>query len=494
MDKFNCLIVDDEPELSETLRIDLRRNMNILCQSTETLHGAKTLLGTNHYDLCITDMALNPPTGREGLELVQYIQERYPNITTIVITAFGDMDNAIQAFRHGAFDYITKPLDFDALHKVIKKALSKSHTQSINLPKIIGTSKPIQHLREQIKTIARSEASIYITGESGSGKELVARTIHYHSSRNSQAFIPINCGAIPGELVESELFGHLKGSFTNAHTDRKGLFEEARGGTLFLDEISELPLNMQVKLLRALQEKCIRPVGANKEIPTDVRIICATHRNLLDLVNAGQFREDLYFRIRVFELYVPPLRERPEDIELLAKHIVARLRPYQQYTLTSRALNKLETYHYRGNVRELENVIEAALTLCKNHTIKPRDIVFIESATQNNTQAAEEEEVEEESKIVPEMEKIEQESDKSPLTSVETQPEFDDIAVEKVEHLLNLKTVKEKAECQKMLTALQKSGWNKTQAAKLLNMSWGQFRHRFDKYGLNTVKINLNLS
>ncbi|MEK7989617.1 MAG: sigma-54 dependent transcriptional regulator [Thiotrichaceae bacterium] len=469
MKKFSCLVIDDEPELLETLIIYLQRNMDIACQSAKTVHEAKTLLSQKPYDLCITDMALNPPHGKEGLELVQHIQTNYPNTPTIIITAFGDMDSAIHAFRQGAFDYITKPLDFEALNKVIKNALptsrlsnpsNSSSPQSNQAPELIGTSKPILELRQQIQKVARSEAAIHISGESGSGKELVARSIHYHSSRSNQAFIPVNCGAIPENLVESELFGHKKGSFTGAHSDRKGLFEAAKGGTLFLDEVSELPLNIQVKLLRALQEKAIRPVGMSKEISTDVRIISATHQNLLNLVNTGQFREDLYFRIRVFELQVPALRERASDIKLLVQHIMQRLRPKKKYTLTAKALSDLENYNYRGNVRELENIIEAAMTLCMGNTIKPKDLEFIEQPYFDNL--------------------IEQ------LPSQQTQSAASPIDNNPVS--LMGKNDKDQFEYHKMLVALNQTGWNKTRAAKLLGISWGSFRHRYDKYGLETMK------
>ncbi|WP_353570071.1 sigma-54 dependent transcriptional regulator [Candidatus Albibeggiatoa sp. nov. BB20] len=465
MKKFSCLVVDDEPELLETLIIDLQRNMDINCQSAETLYEAKTLLSQKNYDLCITDMALNPPTGKEGLELVQHIQTHYPTMSTIIITAFGDMDSAIQSFRHGAFDYITKPLDFNALHKVVKNALPSlvnSNAPIIKPPELIGTSKPILELRKQIQKIARSEASIHIAGESGSGKELVARSVHHYSNRSNKAFVPVNCGAIPEDLVESELFGHKKGSFTGAHSDRKGLFEEAKGGTLFLDEVSELPLNMQVKLLRALQEKAIRPVGTNKELLTDIRIISATHQNLLDLVNEGLFREDLYFRIRVFELQVPSLRERSSDIKLLVQHIMQRLRPKQRYTLTAKALTDLEHYHYRGNVRELENIIEAAMTLCTANTIKPKDLEFIGQSASFNNNATEN------------------------AALQQSQPRLS--PTDDISHSLSVKNDREKFDCHKMLIALNQTGWNKTRAAKLLDMPWGKFRHRYDKYGLEAVK------
>ncbi|MCV6637351.1 sigma-54 dependent transcriptional regulator [Candidatus Albibeggiatoa sp. nov. NOAA] len=465
MKKFNCLVVDDEPELLETLIIDLQRSMGIACQSASTLYEAKILLSQKRYDLCITDMALNPPHGKEGLELVQHIQAEYPNIPTIIITAFGDMDNAIQAFRQGAFDYITKPLDFSVLHNVVKNALpdlNYSSPQPNKPPELIGISKPVQDLRKQIKKIARSEAAIHISGESGSGKELVARSIHHYSTRSNKAFIPVNCGAIPEDLVESELFGHKKGSFTGAHSDRTGLFEEAKGGTLFLDEVSELPLNMQVKLLRAIQEKAVRPVGMNKEIATDVRIISATHQNLLDLVNQGKFREDLYFRIRVFELQVPPLRDRTADIKLLVQHIMQRLRPNETYTITAKALTALEKYHYRGNVRELENIIEAAMTLCTNHTIKPSNLEFIGQAPC---------------------------IDDSPLEHVRAKTSTPIISpTDDLTQSLTIKNDKEKFDCHKMLIALQQTGWNKTRAAKLLDMPWGKFRHRYDKYGLDSIK------
>jgi two-component system response regulator PilR (NtrC family) len=466
MKKFSCLLVDDEPELLEMLIMDLQRNMGITCQSTDTLREAKSLLENKIYDLCITDMVLNAPDGREGLELVQHIQTHYPHIPTIVITAFGDMNSAIQAFRQGAFDYITKPLDFETLHDIIKKALCKPDVQE-KPPELIGTSKPMQTLRARIQEIAHSEAAIYIYGESGSGKELAARSIHYYSTRNQKSFIPVNCGAIPEDLVESELFGHKKGSFTGAQLDRKGLFEEARGGTLFLDEVSELPLNMQVKLLRAIQEKAVRPVGSNKEITTDVRIISATHQNLFQLVKEGRFREDLYFRICVFELQVPPLRERISDIEQLSKAIIKRLRPGQHYKLTKAALTALKAYHYRGNVRELENMLEAAITICRNHTIKASDFTFLDPVDN-----------------IADIINSEVDDDLPQLSEDSITP----ISIDDVAPLLTLKNDKDKVQCQQLLIALQRTNWNKTQAAELLDMKWGRFRYCFDKYGLNNIK------
>ena len=320
--KDRVLIVDDEPDIRELLEITLGR-MSLATSSAEDLASARYLLSTEEFSLCLTDMKL--PDGN-GLELVEYIQQDYNQIPVAVITAHGTTETAIKALKSGAFDFISKPVDLQKLRNLVTSALRLSHSNdsqnehpspgiSTSAPTITGQSERIVQLREQIAKFARSQAPIFISGESGSGKELAARAIHLQSSRRTSPFIAVNCAAIPDDLVESELFGHRKGSFTGADQDKNGLFQAANGGTLFLDEIADLPLHTQVKLLRVIQEKAVRPVGSQNEEAIDVRILSATHKNLAKEVELGHMRQDLYFRINVIELSVPSLRKRQDDIQ-----------------------------------------------------------------------------------------------------------------------------------------------------------------------------------
>ncbi len=317
-----ALIVDDEPDILELLNITLSR-MGISSKAAQNLTEAKQLLKTHHFDICLTDLQL--PDGN-GLELVEHIQTQFPSLPTAVITAFGSMEVAIKALKLGAFDFVSKPVNLKSLKNLVSSAIKINDTETPvdrrSRDTLLGDSIVMANVRAKIAKLARSQAPIYISGESGTGKELVAKLLHEKGPRAQQAFIPINCGAIPHELMESELFGHQKGSFTGAIADKKGLFQTANGGTLFFDEIADLPLHMQVKLLRAIQEKSIRPIGSDKEIPIDVRILCATHKDLNQLVANGDFRQDLYYRINVIELPLPPLRERKEDIKQLAVHLL----------------------------------------------------------------------------------------------------------------------------------------------------------------------------
>ncbi|TAN71237.1 MAG: sigma-54-dependent Fis family transcriptional regulator [Methylobacter sp.] len=377
MKKPLALIVDDEPDIRELLEITLNR-MNIQTSSAENIVGAKALLQQKPFDLCLTDMRL--PDGN-GLELVDFIQTLPAPIPVAVITAHGNMESAILAMKKGAFDFVSKPVDLPALRLLVNNALKFSDASSAKKRQsphlLLGESLIIQEIRTKIDKLARSQAPVYISGESGSGKELVARLIHQHSSRSDHAFVAINCGAIPHDLMESEFFGHKKGSFTGAVSDKKGLFQAAEGGTLFLDEVADLPLPLQVKLLRAIQEKKIRPVGDEQEIPVDIRLLSATHRNLNDMVRDGSFRQDLYYRINVIDLHVPPLRERPDDIPLLTDHILTKLtglNKEDQPTLSASALAALQQYHFPGNVRELENILERALALYDGNSIERDDL------------------------------------------------------------------------------------------------------------------------
>ena len=373
-----ALIIDDEPDILELLDMTLGR-MNIKTRSATSLAEALQLLSQQSFDLCLTDMRL--PDG-DGLSVVRYIQRHCPQTPVAMITAYGSLDTAISALKSGAFDFVTKPVDLQRLRELINGALrlnrreTQPSTAETDDP-ILGISAPVEQLRKKIAKLARSEAPVYISGESGSGKELVARRIHALGPRANSPFVPVNCGAIPSELVESEFFGHRKGSFTGAVADKDGLFQAACGGTLFLDEIADLPLSMQVKLLRAIQEKAVRPVGTQQEEPVNVRLLCATHKDLAQEVAEGRFRQDLFYRLNVIELRVPPLRERSEDIPLMTQHILHQLAE-RSGTPVPRvepgSLERLMCYPFPGNVRELENILERAFTLCEDDIILADDI------------------------------------------------------------------------------------------------------------------------
>jgi len=373
----SVLIVDDEHDIRELLVLTLSR-MGLRTDTAPTLAAARELLAVSTYDLCLTDMRL--PDG-SGMDLVGEISTRFPGTPVAMITAYGNVEAAVEALKVGAFDFVSKPVDIHVLRGLVRQALelgerAKRNTEE-HSSRLLGTSDVMVTLRNTIAKVARSQAPVFIQGESGTGKELVARTIHAQGARANGSFVPVNCGAIPTELMESEFFGHKKGSFTGAHSDKPGLFQAADGGTLFLDEIAELPLPMQVKLLRAIQEKSIRPVGASTEIQVDVRILSATHKDLSQLVNDGRFRHDLYYRINVIGLNVPPLRERAGDLPLLSGAILRRLaqamhRPAP--TLADDAVAALEAYHFPGNVRELENILERALAMADNDRITAADL------------------------------------------------------------------------------------------------------------------------
>jgi two-component system response regulator PilR (NtrC family) len=377
MTKPSVLVVDDEPDLCELLAITLQR-MDLSPRTTGTVASARRMLKSDSYDLCLTDMQL--PDGN-GLELVEWMQLNSPNVPVAVITAHGNMATAIRALKLGAFDFVSKPLDLAGLRKLVSTAikLSEDPNEETNLsaPRLLGDSNAMRAMREMIARVARSQAPVHINGESGTGKELVAKSIHESGPRRRGPFVPVNCGAIPNELMESELFGHKRGSFSGAIADKLGLIQSAEGGTLFLDEIADLPLHMQVKLLRVIQEKSVRPVGEQSEVSVDVRILSATHKNLVQLVAEGKFREDLFYRVNVIELRVPSLRERPEDVRELVDAILRRLGRRNKTTppvLGKDALKSLETYSFPGNVRELENILERAVTLSTSGEINVNDI------------------------------------------------------------------------------------------------------------------------
>ncbi|MFT4563894.1 MAG: two-component system response regulator PilR (NtrC family) [Gammaproteobacteria bacterium] len=444
MTKHRALIVDDEPDIRELLAITLAR-MDIDCVAAADLHDAKLRLNEQTFDICLTDMKL--PDGN-GLELVSYIQQQHPQLPVAVITAHGNMESAIQALKSGAFDFVNKPLDINDLRNLVAQAIKVGEGSEATGKALIGHSDSIKQLRETITKLARSQAPVYISGESGTGKELVARLIHEQGPRIEHEFVPVNCGAIPTELIESELFGHIKGSFTGANTDKPGLFQTAHLGTLFLDEVAELPLQMQVKLLRAIQEKRIRPVGAPQEVPVDCRILSATHKNLADLVEDGTFRQDLFYRINVIELKVPALRDRTDDVNLLVDHFLKLQSAGLGMTppsLSSAAREALKHYPFPGNVRELENILERAMTLCESDRIDIGDLNLPAAAP------------------------IPFASTHEPLSEEpgELQGYLDDV------------------ERGRILKALEQTRWNKTKAAKLLGISFRALRYRLEKLGLD---------
>src|SRR5579863_1043420 len=446
MSKPLALIVDDEPAIRELLKLTLTR-MEVDCLLAADLKEARVLLRSRPVDLCLTDMKL--PDG-DGLELVSYIQQHLAQVPVAVITAHGNVESAVQALKNGAFDFVSKPVDLNALRSLVSTALKlrerRASGEGRGVPRLLGRSPAIEQVRTMIAKVARSQAPVHISGESGTGKELVAHLIHDNGARAEGPFVAVNCGAIPTELMESEFFGHKKGSFTGAVADKDGLFQAAQGGTLFLDEVADLPLHMQVKLLRVIQEKAIRAVGAQREIPVDVRILSATHRPLAELVRTGKFREDLYYRINVIELRVPPLRERPEDLQVLADHILERLARSMQRKpvgLAPDAAAVLRTYPFPGNVRELENVLERAMTLAEGDSIHAADIHL--QAPSSKPDASD------------------------PITVPPSQPLG--------KHLGDV-------EKEAIRKALEQTRYNKTAAAKLLGMSFRQLRYRIKKLGL----------
>ena len=438
------LVIDDEEDIRELLDLTLAR-MGLPADCAGTLAEAKQYLEKEHYSLCLTDMRL--PDG-EGLEIVRLIGANYGETPVAVITAFGSTDNAVAALKAGAFDYLAKPVALDQLRTLIKSAISLPTTGATRETRpdsppetgqLIGDSPAIVAVREMIGKLARSQAPVYISGESGSGKELAARLIHRLSARQTAPFIPVNCGAIPENLMESEFFGYRKGAFTGADSERDGFFQTANGGTLFLDEVADLPLAMQVKLLRAIQEKRVRKVGSATEEAVDVRIVSATHRKLKDCVDAGTFRQDLYYRLNVIELKMPALRERQEDIPQLVDSLLSRICPLSRPRLTDGARQALRSYAYPGNVRELENILERATALCLDNVIETDDLQLAADPAPG---------------------------DESTLSG------------ETLDDHLN------RVEKQAILDALAKTGFNRTAAARLLGITFRSLRYRIERLGI----------
>src|SRR5689334_4401421 len=442
------LVVDDEPDIRELLELTLVR-MGLDVAAVGTIAEAKERLKSDRYDLCLTDMRL---TDGEGLELVRHIAAHAAEVPVAVITAFGSAENAVAALKAGAFDYVSKPVGRDQLRALVRSALSlPERTEAPARDKrltgrLLGESAPLIHVREMISKLARTQAPVYISGESGTGKELAARLIHENGARRERPFVPVNCGAIPENLMESEFFGYKKGAFTGAAEDREGLFQAAHGGTLFLDEVADLPLAMQVKLLRAIQEKAVRSIGGQQETVVDVRILCATHKDLDAEVAAERFRQDLYYRLNVIELRVPSLRERRDDIELLANNMLKRLAAstgQPPAKLHPQALEALKNYRFPGNVRELENMLERAHTLCENKQIEASDLRLAEGNC--NPDGG-----------VPDLTQID-----------------------------NLEAYLENVERKLILQALEETRWNRTAAAQRLNLSFRSMRYRLKKLGLD---------
>ena len=444
-----ALIVDDEPDIRELFTYTLQQ-LGLEVTEAGDLASATRLLNTEYFTFCLTDMKL--PDG-DGLSLVQHIQQRYPQLPVAVITAHGNMEIAVDALKKGAFDFVSKPVELARLRAIVRSALELGKSDASNnqdIPGLLGHSTAMDKLRNQIRRVSRTQAPVFVSGESGSGKELVARSIHYLSPRANGPFIPVNCGAIPSELMESEFFGHKKGSFTGAHKDKQGLFQAAEGGTLFLDEVADLPLSMQVKLLRAIQEKAVRPVGAEQETSTDIRILSATHKDLEAEVEGSRFRQDLYYRINVIELPVPSLRRRRDDIPELATAILQRLGKESglDSTLTDDALEALQNYNFPGNVREMENILERALTLCDNAHISAADLAIKNHLRANTAVAGD---------------------------------SFDESFIEQLECVDDYL---ENIERQILQVALDKNTGNRTAAAKDLGLTLRQMRYKIQKLGM----------
>ncbi len=435
------LVVDDEPDILELLELALLR-MGLQVERATNVREALQQLDSKPYDLCLTDMRL--PDG-EGIEVVRHIAARNMQIPVAVITAHGNMDNAISVLKAGAFDYLSKPVALDQLRALVNAALKLPQPSAAvreGVRTLLGSSPAMERVRDMIERVARSQAPVHLSGESGSGKELAARLIVEKSARRDQPFVAVNCGAIPETLMESEFFGYRKGAFTGADKDRQGFFQVANGGTLFLDEIADLPLSMQVKLLRVIQEKKVRKVGATQEEDVDVRIISATHHPLAERVQQGKFRQDLYYRLNVIALPMPPLRDLRDDIAQIASQLLARLRGEATVEFAPAAMLALSQHDFPGNVRELENIIERALALCSNNIITSADLQLVpadnDAAPDKSAMAG-----------------------KYPLTDY----------LDRVERAA-------------IVEALQQTGFNRTAAAKVLGVTFRALRYRMERLSI----------
>ena len=467
-----ALVVDDEPDLRELLSLTLTR-MGVTVDTAEDLAEARHKLSSNQYDFCLTDMRL--PDGN-GLSLIKQVNRDQPELPIAMITAYGKVEDAVTALKYGAFDFVSKPVNLDDLRNLVRTAIKMRHDdaekaagkqdqaerpsnasantpstendhsrQNAILERMIGRSEPIQKVRQTIIKLARSQAPVLISGDSGTGKELAASLIHDLGPRSEQPFVAVNCGAIPTELMESEFFGHMKGSFTGADADKEGLFHSANGGTLFLDEVADLPINMQVKLLRVIQEKRVRPIGGKSELPIDVRILSASHKPLKPLVESNAFRSDLYFRLNVIELNLPGLAQRRSDIPLLVEHfltLIAEQWGEPARKLTEDAMHDLQQHHYSGNVRELFNVLQRAVTLCEGEVISTDDLQL--ERTQLDTS--------------------------------------DNVSANPGDH--GLDDYMENIEKRILENALKDARYNKTEAARRLGITFRSLRYKLDKYNI----------
>ena len=456
MNRKAVLIVDDEADIRELLVLTLSR-MGVDSDTASSIKEAQAALKARPYDLCLTDMRL--PDG-EGLAVLRHIADNYGNTPVAVITAFGSTENAVAALKAGAFDYLAKPIKLEQLRPLVMSALklprpvqarraSIGETAAPGTPRLLGESAPIARAREMIAKLARSQAPVYITGESGTGKEVAARLIHMGSSRAEAPFVAVNCGAIPENLMESEFFGYRKGAFTGADNDKIGYVQAAERGTLLLDEVGDLPLAMQVKLLRVIQEKKVRRVGDTHEDPIDLRLISATHRSLAQQVEAGQFRQDLFYRLNVIELKMPSLREIPEDIPLMVKATVERIARSSGTPppeISEEAMLALRRYDFPGNVRELENILERALALCADNTVTEADLYLTQATAKDKL---------------------------APLDgSLGTRG-------------LALHDFLDQVEREAITKALEATRFNKTAAAKLLGITFRSLRYRLDRLGID---------
>lgn len=460
---FQILVVDDERSMRDFLKILLTKEGHQVATAQNGQAGLE-YLENNSCDLVITDIRM---PGMDGLELLEAIKDNTPDLPVIMITAFASPNDAVQAMKHGAFDYISKPFNVDEIKSVIESAIKKGSGESApdftekSFPGIIGQSREMIKIFDMIKRVAPTPANVLIYGESGTGKELVAQAIHTHSKVADHPFVPITCSAIPEELMESELFGHVKGSFTGAISDKRGLFQVADNGTAFLDEIGELTPIIQTKLLRVLQEREIKPVGGNKIQQINVRIIAATNRILEEEIAAGRFREDLFYRLAVVPIRVPPLRERKSDVPLLVSHFLekySRLLGKEVREISSYALQVLMNYNFPGNVRELENIIERGVALESSNIILP------ENLTLPGAKNAEEE-----------VQQATASAETSVFQAVTSEDELYELGLEKV--ITNF-------EKQLIRHALEKTNYSKMRAAELLRISFRSFRYKVKKYGI----------
>lgn len=470
MASHKALIIDDEVHIRELIEMTLTP-LGVQCLTAEDLAQAHDLLKKHQYSFCITDMRL--PDGN-GLDFLAHIQKTLPQLPVAVITAHGNVESAVEALKLGAFDFVAKPFELSVLRNLVNTAIRMASGEEIvedkNKPTLLGQSAAMDRVRALINKLARSQAPILITGESGTGKELAARSIHASGPRADKPFVPVNCGAIPDHLVESEFFGYKKGSFTGASQDKAGLFQAANGGTLFLDEVAELPMQMQVKLLRAIQERAVRPIGLQSEVAVDVRILSATHKNLASMVDEDLFRQDLFYRLNVIELRMPSLRERTEDIMPLVKHILAKLSnnlglPAPE--LSSEASKALLGYQFPGNIRELENILERSFTLCEGNTIQSADLLLPGQDPAATPVTAPKIQVE-------------------PATiSQNTSPESEITQDIPPPTEAGLENYLEELERDAIMKALESTRYNKTAAAEKLGISFRALRYRLKKLGLD---------